>query len=203
MPNQTFYNLPPQKQEAIEQAAIDEFAAYGFDASNMNRIVAAAKISKGSFYQYFVDKKDLYFHLVDTLTQKKRQHMQPFVDSYRQRTFSENLVQMLDIGLAFSKSDPRLQRLAEDFATKHQAFLSEFIQKYSPETADFYSMLLEDAEAKGQLRTDLDIPVAALLISTLINQTVILLMKQQNMLSVEDVVIQQTIAFIQYAVLKR
>jgi len=57
MPKQTFFNLSPDKRGTIEQAALDEFTAYGFDNSNMNRIVAQSRIAKGSFYQYFEDKK--------------------------------------------------------------------------------------------------------------------------------------------------
>jgi len=46
------------------------FSEYGFDNSNKNRIVAQSEIAKVSFYKYFEDKKDLYFHLMDTLLKR-------------------------------------------------------------------------------------------------------------------------------------
>lgn len=59
-----FAKLPPEQQEAILRAALTEFAAYGFADASLNRIIAAAGISKGSLYYYFDDKADLYAHLV-------------------------------------------------------------------------------------------------------------------------------------------
>ncbi|MBK7453960.1 MAG: TetR/AcrR family transcriptional regulator [Anaerolineales bacterium] len=60
MPKQTFLNLPEEKRNFIINAAADEFAEYGFEAASINRIVANSKISKGSFYQYFEDKADVF-----------------------------------------------------------------------------------------------------------------------------------------------
>jgi len=54
-----FFNLSNEKQQTIEQAALDEFSEYGLCGSNMNRIVGQSKISKGSFYQYFEDNIDM------------------------------------------------------------------------------------------------------------------------------------------------
>lgn len=44
-------------------AAFDEFATHGFGASSLNRIIEAARISKGSMYYYFDGKEDLYAHV--------------------------------------------------------------------------------------------------------------------------------------------
>ena len=60
MPKETFFNLPEVKRGAILDAALEEFAAYPYDQASVNRIVARAGIPKGSFYQYFENKKDLY-----------------------------------------------------------------------------------------------------------------------------------------------
>ncbi len=64
MPKPTFHNLPEAKQARIMDAAAAEFAAYPFEAASVNRIVRAAGIAKGSFYQYFNDMVDLYRHLM-------------------------------------------------------------------------------------------------------------------------------------------
>ena len=64
MPKKTFIQLPKQKRETITQVAIDEFANHGFDKASINRIVEGAHIAKGSFYQYFKDKKDLYIYFL-------------------------------------------------------------------------------------------------------------------------------------------
>lgn len=61
-----FVKLPPAQQHEILQAALDEFAAHGFHAASLNRVIEAAGISKGSMYYYFDGKEDLYAYLTQT-----------------------------------------------------------------------------------------------------------------------------------------
>jgi AcrR family transcriptional regulator len=59
-----FAKLAPAQQQAITTAALDEFAARGFHAASLNRVIEAAGISKGSMYYYFDGKEALYAHVV-------------------------------------------------------------------------------------------------------------------------------------------
>ncbi|MDJ0356314.1 TetR/AcrR family transcriptional regulator [Paenarthrobacter sp. PH39-S1] len=61
-----FTKLPLEQQQAILQAALDEFAAHGFHDASLNRVIDTAGISKGSMYYYFDGKEDLYAYLVRT-----------------------------------------------------------------------------------------------------------------------------------------
>ena len=67
---QTFLNLPTGKQNRIICAAIDEFSRFPYPKTSVNRIVEGAGIPKGSFYQYFENKDDLYIYCVFTLARK-------------------------------------------------------------------------------------------------------------------------------------
>ncbi len=60
-----FDKLPAEKQEALLAAAADEFAARGYEAASLNRIIERAGISKGSLYYYFDDKADLLRTVVE------------------------------------------------------------------------------------------------------------------------------------------
>lgn len=60
-----FYNLNPVKQEVIINAAIKEFVQSGFEKASTNEIVKRANISKGSLFNYFYSKKDLYVYLIE------------------------------------------------------------------------------------------------------------------------------------------
>ena len=71
MPKDTFFNLPEDKRTLICDVAIDEFAEYPFDQASINRIVAKSGIAKGSFYQYFEDKKDLFLHIMQLIAEEK------------------------------------------------------------------------------------------------------------------------------------
>ena len=63
MPRPRFHKLPPEHQQGILRAAVEEFAAHGFNAASLNRIIDAAGISKGSMYYYFDGKEDLYAYV--------------------------------------------------------------------------------------------------------------------------------------------
>lgn len=60
-----FENLKIGKQNNIINAALKEFAKNGFETGSTNEIVKLAGISKGSLFNYFTSKKDLYLYLLD------------------------------------------------------------------------------------------------------------------------------------------
>lgn len=66
MIKKTFYNLPDEKRQRIIDAILSEFSRSSSDKININRIIKAANISRGSFYQYFDDKVDLVEVLTKT-----------------------------------------------------------------------------------------------------------------------------------------
>jgi len=76
MPNDTFYNLPEEKQNRIIQIAIEEFSEHDYDSASISKIVRKADIAKGSFYQYFNSKKDCYRYLVEIASEEKLRFFQ-------------------------------------------------------------------------------------------------------------------------------
>ncbi len=64
MPKDTFFNLSEQKRKAVFDAAVEEFSAHMFSEASINRIVKAAQIPRGSFYQYFDGKEDLFSYVI-------------------------------------------------------------------------------------------------------------------------------------------
>lgn len=67
MPKQTFLNLPQAKQQHLLDVAQQAFSKAPFNKVSIASIVTAAKIPRGSFYQYFEDKADLYDYLIADL----------------------------------------------------------------------------------------------------------------------------------------
>ena len=64
-----FQSLESEKQERIINAALKEFAKNGYDKASTNEIVKEAEISKGSLFNYFNNKKELYLFLLDYVTE--------------------------------------------------------------------------------------------------------------------------------------
>jgi len=73
MPKQTFLNLPKDKKETLMKAARKEFSRVPLFEASIANIVKDAGISRGSFYQYFEDKEDVFFFLLDEYTKRNNE----------------------------------------------------------------------------------------------------------------------------------
>ena len=67
MPTATFYRLPEEKRQRLIEASWTELTRVRFTEVSINRIIAAAHIPRGSFYQYFEDKEDLIRYLLEDM----------------------------------------------------------------------------------------------------------------------------------------
>ncbi|KAF1295537.1 TetR family transcriptional regulator [Enterococcus sp. JM4C] len=76
MPTHTFFHLPDEKQQRLLEAARIEFSRAPLNEASIANIVKLAEIPRGSFYQYFEDKEDLYFYYFDLLRQDSKRNMQ-------------------------------------------------------------------------------------------------------------------------------
>ncbi|MDP4085960.1 MAG: TetR family transcriptional regulator [Bacillota bacterium] len=65
MPKPTFFNLSMEKQELLINAAKKEFSRVPLYDASISNIIKDAGIPRGSFYQYFEDKEDIFFFLID------------------------------------------------------------------------------------------------------------------------------------------
>ncbi|KKK38648.1 TetR family transcriptional regulator [Mesobacillus campisalis] len=72
MPKQTFFNLSDKKRKTLIEAAEHEFSRVPLFEASVSNIIKSAGIPRGSFYQYFNDKEDLYFFLLDEKLQESK-----------------------------------------------------------------------------------------------------------------------------------
>ncbi|GEL13182.1 hypothetical protein FC15_GL000129 [Lapidilactobacillus concavus DSM 17758] len=66
MPSQTFLSLPLEKQKKIMAAARQAFSDASYTEVTITDIIQLAEIPRGSFYQYFKDKEDIYFYVLQS-----------------------------------------------------------------------------------------------------------------------------------------
>ncbi|CAB3624745.1 TetR family transcriptional regulator [Achromobacter marplatensis] len=59
--------LTDRKREAIMRAAVDEFRTAGYEATSMDRIAAAAGVSKRTVYNHFPSKEELFGQMLEQL----------------------------------------------------------------------------------------------------------------------------------------
>jgi len=68
LPKGTFYNLPEKKQQILLQAAEQEFSRVPLPKASIANIIKSADIARGSFYQYFENKEDVFYFLLNKKT---------------------------------------------------------------------------------------------------------------------------------------
>lgn len=166
MPKQTFLNLPEEKRRAVVNAAIGEFADYGFEASSINRIVANSGISKGSFYQYFEDKMDVFRYLMDMLAREKMEFFKgkhppsPNLDTF------EYFRWMIKTGMEFSSIYPRLAQAVSRVLLVEGMYYGKDFDKYRQMTIDALAAMIKQAMKNGEMDPSVDVDLAVMIMST-------------------------------------
>jgi AcrR family transcriptional regulator len=178
MPKQTFLNLPEEKRQAVVNAAVEEFAEYGFEASSINRIVANSGISKGSFYQYFEDKMDVFRYLVDMLANEK---MEFFKDKHPPSTNLDTFDYfrwMIKTGMEFSSARPRLvQAISRVLLTEGMYYGKDFAE-YHQMTTDSLAAMTKQAMKNGEVDPSVDVELAVMIMDTWMNAITAYIMKE-------------------------
>ena len=158
MPKETFFNLPEKKREMIENAAIDEFAENGYENASINRIVEACKIAKGSFYQYFEDKKDVLMHLIDITMEKKIEYLSPLLMNSQELGFFELTRELWIGGLRFAGHNKKLALLGNEvMKNQNRGMYREIMESKGGTASDFYRHMIISAIVNGELRKDLNV----------------------------------------------
>jgi AcrR family transcriptional regulator len=84
----------PQKVEAILQGAMQEFLTHGFAGTTMDRVTAAAGVSKATIYSYFQDKEKLFFALIERAIASHRNELDRLNSEFFQRDPTEVLTDL-------------------------------------------------------------------------------------------------------------
>jgi AcrR family transcriptional regulator len=159
MPKDTFLNLPEGKRRLIEDVALDVFAEFGFDNASINRIVTAAGIAKGSFYQYFEDKADLFKHIMVVVGIKKAAYISPVMLNPDDHDFFTLLEELNRSGLAFAKDHPKINKIGfEVYKNQSNQLFDEIYQESRVSGYDFMTPLIDTAIARGEVDPDIDKP---------------------------------------------
>ncbi|MFC3041109.1 TetR/AcrR family transcriptional regulator [Virgibacillus xinjiangensis] len=82
MPKPTFFNLPEEKRQKLVHAAEEEFSRVPLFEASISNIVKAAGIPRGSFYQYFEDKEDIFFFLLNEQAEKRKESLISMLKKY-------------------------------------------------------------------------------------------------------------------------
>lgn len=160
MPRQTFFNLPDEKRQLILDIAIDEFAENDYANVSISRIVARAGIAKGSFYQYFEDKDDLYGYLFDLIAQAKAEMFSLDHPDPENVGIFAYMRWLLQTSVQFELRYPRLSRIGYRMLNDPSR-AEEMFARGRATAQPFYQRLVALGKAQGDIAPSIDEELAA------------------------------------------
>ncbi len=195
MPKETFFNLPEEKRQRVIDAAIDEFSQRSFHDARITAIVDAAGIAKGSFYQYFEDKKDLFKYIIGLAAEKKIEYVnRDIMGRIQDCTFFQLLRELYLSGIRFAKENPRLLAIGMQLLNNPELYY-EVIGEHRDTTNEFYEKLLEKAMADQELDPKIDTKVASRLLAGL-SYSMVDLIYEDGKLDFDDMVFVDKLLYI-------
>lgn len=107
VPKPTFFNLSKEKRETLMKAAIKEFSRVPLNDALIANIVKFAGIPRGSFYQYFEDKEDLFFYLLDQYAEENKESFILSLEKANGDLFDTFIVEFKRMIVNFRKKENR------------------------------------------------------------------------------------------------
>ncbi len=168
MPKETFFNLPPDKREKFLEIAIAEFAENDYQNASMSRIVSKAGIAKGSFYQYFVDKEELYRYLLDLGMQEKARFLSTPPPHSPMNVFAY-LRWLIQAGVRFELANPYLSQIGYR-AVKNGTLPDDLMVQARAGAQAFFGQLLAQGKKQGDIAADIDEDLAAFMFQAIFTE---------------------------------
>ena len=170
MPKPTFFNLPEEKRRLILDLAIEEFAERDYKSASISNIVARAGIAKGSLYQYFEDKRDLYLYLIQLAAEEKKTFLAQHPPPDPRMSLFDFLRWLMREGTRFELSNPRLAQVAYRALFSDRPFGDEPFSRLREVALEYYDGLVQLGIAQGVIDPQIDRGLAVFLFSAVFNE---------------------------------
>ena len=167
IPKTTFNNLGKEKQNRIITAAISEFSKRSFEEAKLSNIIKDSQIPRGSFYQYFTDKKDLYLHIFEIIKIKKLEYLKDFLPNEQEMPFLDLFGVLYKQGLKFAIDHPEFVEIYRTFISSKGVLYNELMGDGLKLARDYYIGYINADKAKGIIRDDVDAMILADLVINL------------------------------------
>jgi len=171
IPKETFFNLKEDKQQRIIDASIDEFAERSFENAMVSNIIKNSKIPRGSFYQYFEDKMDLYKYVFSKVAEKKLEYMGDLIPNPKEIPFLDLFLEMYKKGAMFAHENPRLVKITSHLVSNGGVAYEEIMKNNLQMAHDFYIGYIESDKALGRIDKNVDSSVLANLVIDMTTNT--------------------------------
>jgi AcrR family transcriptional regulator len=156
MPTKTFLNLDKEKKERIVKSALMEFSNRAYEHVNISDIIKKAKIPRGSFYQYFNDKEDLYFYLIEIIRNEKMSFLQDTLINIEGIRFVELVKKLYDEGVKFALKFPLYVKIMDHLLKNKNEIFDKLMSDNLIIAEKIYTDLIDKDKERGYIRKDID-----------------------------------------------
>ena len=168
MPKETFFNLPVEKRNQIISAAMHEFSKASYDMASINQICKKSNIAKGSFYQYFNDKLDLYAYIMSLAIEEKIKFFSTAIAEFHTLSLLEQIRLLFRKGVEFAKKHPLYAALGEQFSKEDNELAKLAVIKEGDKLSEsLFLQMIDNAKAKGERDSCVDPLALSLLLQSL------------------------------------
>lgn len=155
-PLDTFKNISRSKQDRIMAAAVEEFSERGYSKASINAIISRLNIAKGSIFQYFGDKKGLFFFVFDQSMEMVKDYLRSVRDQTAEEEIFVRLEKTLLAGISFLKSHPMIYRLYTKILFEYDIpFRNEILSSLRQYSFGYLRSLLDAGWQRGEIRRDI------------------------------------------------
>ncbi len=108
MPRTTWDKLDATRRERVLLAAMEEFGQHGYSGGSLNVIARVADVSKGSLFQYFHDKFDLFAYVAEESSTRVFEAMRPYLQAPipEDVVFLDHVAALVERWIAYMAANP-------------------------------------------------------------------------------------------------
>lgn len=171
----------PSRDEAIIDSAIDLLVRDGYDRLSMENVAAEAGVGKATVYRRWSNKAELVIDAMATL--------KPAIDTIDKGTLEGDIELM--VAASCSPHTQRLQQVMVSICSalpREPELLHAFKTRFTEPRIARITEMLERARSRGELGPDVDVPMAASLVPSLMLQRALMTGQPAGRLYAEQVV---------------
>ncbi len=169
MPKDTYNRLDKQKQDRILEAALNEFSKRSFNESKLSHIIKEANIPRGSFYQYFENKLDLFKFVFNKLGERKMGYMSHLIPNPDEIPFLDLFKELYSIGIQYAIDNPRGVKMVMYLYSSRDLVFEEILGEGLEQAKQFYIGYIESDKKLGRINPGIDTEIFAEMMMNIIN----------------------------------
>lgn len=150
-----------EKRVALLNSALECFSKKGYYATSVDDVVTHSKLSKGSFYNYFKSKEEIFISLMEYQTEQSLEALTKKLKEISSPT--EKIKYMINLDLPMNLYKKKLMRVHLEFwmySADNPETRDIMVNRFN-HIIEFTKTVLREGKDIGEFRTDLEVDKAA------------------------------------------